>query len=115
MPQSNNGRKGFVAGTALSRGVRVKISSDTVIVSGAGEEGIGTTTESSAISDFVNVRLDSHSVEATASGAITQGANCYGAAAGAVSATLNGRRQGIALEAAADGALFEMMPVGVNS
>jgi len=59
--------------------------------------------------------MDSHSIEVTASGAITENANCYNAAAGAVSATISGPRVGIALEAAINGELLEMMVAGVNS
>lgn len=114
-PQSNDGRKAFTAGAALNRAVRVQFSGGNVIVATAGVEGIGTTLESQNSGESVNVRLDNHSVEVTASGAIAQGGNCYGAAAGAVSATISGRRVGIALEAGTDGNIFEMMPIGVNS
>lgn len=114
-PQSNTGNKSFEAGTALVRGIRVKLSSGTIIASGLGEKGIGQTTDSGASGDFVNVRMDGHSVEAIASGSITENANCYAAAAGDVSATISGPRVGIALEAASDTELFEMMRAGVTS
>jgi len=115
MPQSNDGRKAFEAGEALSRAVRVKLSSGTVVAAGAGEKAIGTTTESKGSGEFVNVRLDNHSVEATASGSIAENADCYNAASGAVADTISGPRVGIALEAASDAEIFEMMVVGVNS
>jgi len=115
MPQSNDGRKAFEAGAALNRGVRVKLSSATVIAAGAGEKSIGVTTEAQNSGEFVNVRLDNHSIEVTASGTIAENGNCYNAASGAVSATISGPRVGIALESATDGELFEMMVAGVNS
>ena len=115
MPQSNDGRKAFEAGTALARAVRVKLSSATVIVSGAGEKAIGATTESKGSGENVNVRMDHHSIEVTASGSIAENQNCYNAAAGAVSGTISGPRVGIALEAASDGEIFEMMVACVNS
>jgi len=114
-PQSNDGRKGFEAGADLDRGVRVKLSSGTVVAAGSGEEGIGNTTESCNDGDFVDVRLDGHTVEAIASGTINENADCYPAADGAVSATIAGRRVGKCIEAAADTELFEMMVIGVNS
>lgn len=114
-PQRNAGEKAFVAGEALTRGKRVKISSNTVVFADAGEEGIGTTTHKVDSGDHVNVHLDRPSIEVEASGAIAQGGDCYAAADGDVSATISGRRQGIALEAGTDGNLFEMMPAGVNS
>lgn len=116
MSQSNDGRKAFTNGAvALAFGARVKISSGTVVVCTAGDEGIGNSTESAAASAVVNIRLDNHSVEAIASGAIAVGDDVYAANGGAMSATLSGRRQGIALEIAADAETFEMLPVGVNS
>ena len=115
MSQSNDGIKAFTAGAALSRGDRVKFSGNNVVVAGAGEEALGTTRNSADSGDTVAVILDHRSVEVTASGAISKGADCYGAADGAVSATISGRRQGIALEAGTDGNLFEMMLAGVNS
>lgn len=115
MPQSNDGRKAFEAGEALARAVRVKLSSATVVAAGAGEKAIGTTTEAKASGDFINVRLDHWSVEATASGSIAENADCYNAASGAVSATISGPRVGIALEAASTGEIFEMMVACVNS
>ena len=114
-PQYNNGNKAFLAVTALAVNVRVKLSGDGVIVTGDGEEGIGTTTDSANINEVVDVALDNRTVEATASGAITLGADCYPAAAGAVKAALSGKRAGICMEAASDTEAFEMMPGGPNS
>lgn len=116
MPQSNDGRKTFLAGEALARGVRVKMSAaETVVACGAGEKGIGFTMESAAINTFVTIRLDHWSVEALASGSITWNNDCYAAASGDVSATISGPRVGIALESASDTELFEMMVACVNS
>jgi hypothetical protein len=114
-PQSNKGEKAFLAGTALSRAVRVKLSSGTVIVTGAGEEGIGVTLGSADSGDHVTVGLDHETREVTASGAITAGGNLYAAASGAMSHTISGRRLAVALEAASSGALFEAMVSCVTS
>jgi len=99
-----------VTSAALARGIRVKLAAaGTVSAAGAGEEGIGTSYDAAASGGNITVELDHKSVEATASGAITAANPCYGAASGAVSATVNGRRIGIALETVADGNKFEMM------
>lgn len=117
MAVSNKGTKAFVAGEDLARARRVKISSATVVYADAGEEAIGTTTKTVDSGSAAPVKLDAAggSVEVTASGAISEGGNLYAAADGKMSATISGRRQGIALEAASDGGVFEMMPTGVNS
>jgi len=115
MPQSNDGRKAFLAVTALARGIRVKLSGGGVIACGAGEKGIGYTTEATLINTFVNIRMDHHSVEATASGAIAVNDDCYPAAAGDVSATIAGARCGIALEVSADTERFELLVACVSS
>ncbi len=110
MPQKNAGQKGFATSEAISRAVRVKLAAaKTVSAAGAGEEGIGTSIDAVASGGQCSVELDHKSVEATASGAITCGNPCYPAASGAVSATVNGRRVGIALESVTDGNKFEMM------
>ena len=117
MPQMNrDGSKGFVTSEAISRAQRVKLAAaGTVSKAGAGEEGIGTAYDSAASGGVVTVELDRKSVEAIASGAITAANPCYAAASGAVSATVNGRRIGVALETVADGNKFEMMLAGVTS
>jgi len=117
MPQMNrDGRKGFTTSAAITRGLRVKLAAaGTVSAAGAGEEGIGTAYDAAASGGVLSVELDHKSVEAVASGAITAANPCYAAASGAVSATVNGRRIGVALETVADGNKFEMMLASVTS
>lgn len=110
MPQANAGLKAFTTSEAIARALRVKLAAaGTISKAGAGEEGIGTSWNAGTSGGQCTVELDHKSVEATASGAITAANPCYPAASGAVSATVNGRRVGIALETVADGNLFEMM------
>jgi len=117
MPQMNrDGCKGFVTSEAIARALRVKLAAaGTVSLAGAGEEGIGTAYDAAASGGNVTVELDHKSVEATASGAITAANPCYAAASGKVSATVSGRRIGIALESVTDGNKFEMMLAGAAS
>lgn len=116
MPQSNDGIKGYVAAAALTRGQRVKLSSGQAAVAGAGEEGIGTARQSCDSGSHASILLDHPTREMIAAGAISAGANVYAAATGRVSATISGRRQGIALEAATTaGDYLEVMVAGVNS
>jgi len=117
MPQMNrDGSKAFVTSAAIARGLRVKLAANgTVGLAGAGEEGIGTSYDAVASGAVLTVELDAKSVEATSSGSITCGNPCYPAAGGKVSATVNGRRVGLALESVTDGNKFEMMISGVNS
>ncbi|HUS38920.1 MAG TPA: hypothetical protein VMX74_05695 [Pirellulales bacterium] len=110
MPQRNAGTKAFNTSAAIARGIRVTLAAaGTVSAAGAGVEGIGTSRAAAASGEALSVYLDNKSVEATASGAITAGNDCFPAASGAVSATVAGRRVGIALETVATGNLFEMM------
>jgi len=107
--------KGYVTSEAITRGDRITLSSGNAAVAGAGEEGIGTARNSADSGDTCTVILDHRSVEVVASGTIAAGGDCYAAASGAVSATISGRRIGIALEAGTDTNYFEMMLAGVNS
>ena len=117
MTQYNIGIKGYAAGEDLIVNRRVKLSSGTVVYADAGEEAIGTVQKATDSGSIAPVALDSAagSVEVTASGSITEQCDLYAANDGKMSATISGRRQGIALEAASDGADFEMMPAGVDS
>jgi hypothetical protein len=117
MSQANrDGCKGFVTSAAIGRAIRVTLeSAGTVAIAGVGAEGIGTSYDAAASGDTISVILDNKSVEATASGAITIANPCYAAAAGKVSATVSGRRIGIALQTVADGNKFEMMLAGAAS
>jgi len=117
MSQMNrDGCKGFVTSAAITRGQRVTLAAaGTVSAAGAGVEGIGTAYDAAASGGNVTVELDHKSVEVIASGAITAANPCYAAASGAVSATVSGRRIGIALESVTDGNKFEMMLAGAAS
>jgi len=118
MSQSNEGVKSIIASEAIGRRIRVKLNtSGQVAIAGAGEEAIGTVTRSIASGGLATVKLDSASGthEVTASGTVTAKDNLYSAAAGAMANTINGRRQGIALESTTTGLPVEMMPTGVNS
>jgi len=110
MSQMNrNGSKGFVTSEAIARGLRVELAAaGTVDICEVGEEGIGTAYDSVGSGETLTVELDHKSVEVIASGAITANNPCYPAAAGKVSATVNGRRIGKALESVTDGNKFEM-------
>ena len=110
MPQSNlDGIKAFTATSAITRGRRVKLSSGEVVVTAAGEEGIGTTRNSADAGTSVSVVLDGRSIEMVATASITAGGNIFAAAAGGVSSTVNGKRIGIALEAASSADLLEVL------
>jgi hypothetical protein len=117
MSQMNrDASKGFVTSEAIGRAIRVKLeSAGTVAIAGAGVEGIGTSYDAAASGGNITVELDHKSVEATASGAITIANPCYAAASGKVSATVSGRRIGIALASVTDGNKFEMMLAGAAS
>ena len=88
---------------------RLLAADGTVGLCEAGDEGIGTSYDGVGSGETVTVELDHKSVEVTASGAITANNPCYPAASGKVSATVNGRRIGKALESVTDGNKFEMM------
>jgi hypothetical protein len=117
MSQANrDGSKGFNTSAAIARGQRVVLAAaGTVSAAGVGVEGIGTAYDSVASGVTCSVELDHKSVEAIASGAITIANPCYAAAAGRVSATVSGRRIGIALSTGSDGNKFEMMLAGAAS
>jgi len=117
MSQYNEGIKTFTADEAIGRRIRVKLSATGVAICGAGEEGIGTTIQSVASGGNASVKLDAAggSHVGTSSGSISIGDSLYAAASGALSATISGRRQGIALEAVSTATAFEFVPTGVNS
>ena len=115
MSQKNNGVRSFISTAAIVRGVRVKLSSGEVVVTGAGEEGIGVTVHGADAGAPVAVELDGHTVEAVAAEAIASGADVYPAASGKVGATPAGVREGIAITSAdADGDFIEYLqkPLG---
>ena len=100
MTQRNAGLKSFISTVAILRALRVKLVSGEVVVTGAGEEGIGSTTHGAAAKAPVAVQLDGHTEELVSAGAVVAGANVYSAADGKVDDAVSGLRLGIALQAA---------------
>ena len=106
MSQENLGAKAFVAGEDLEAYRRVKLSTGSgtqVEYADAGEAFIGFTASKVASGDFVTVNLKTsgRTFKMVAGGAITVGANFYGADDGKISATVSGSIIGKALEASA--------------
>lgn len=109
---SNNGIRTFVAAATITRGQRIKLDStaDQAAVAGAGENGVGFADRTVASGEPVPVRLDAPTSVAIASGTVTWGDTVYQAAAGAVTATANGRKVGLCLKTATTGNETEVMP-----
>lgn len=114
MSQYNNesGLRTFTSGSTLARYLRVKTPS-AVVVAGATDRDLGVVmTAVNTSGDPANVCLPSApgTVPMTADGAITAGAQVYGAASGKVSATANQNPIGMALTAAStDGDIIEVL------
>lgn len=104
--------KSFPAGGAVAIHLRVKTPT-ALAAAGATDIDIGTIEQAALASgDECAVRLRSAqgTCKMVASGAITAGANIYGAASGKVSATINTNPIGVALETVtADGDVVEVM------
>ena len=104
---------------ALSRGIRVKLSGGYLAAAGIGEDCIGVMEKPTFAADPVGAVRPITGVDTlcmVAAGAITQYAEVYEAASGKISATVTGKRLGIALEAASgDGSLIEVLPLGDSS
>jgi len=102
------------AGEDLIAFRRVKISGSTVMYADAGDCGIGTVQAVVDYSENANacIRLDAAGTsKMMASGVIAAGANVYPAADGKITATINGRCIGKALEAAtANGDIIDVLP-----
>lgn len=105
--------KTFVAGAAIAKGLRVKLSAGKLAAAGIADDWIGTMVNASfADGDVVAVRLRTANgtTKFVAAGAVTAGARVYAAASGKVDDTISTELIGIALEAAgADGDFFEVM------
>ena len=101
----------FPSNSALSPYLRVKLSSGYLVVATAADDELGVLEQRTFSTDAVgSVRLpdSGESVRVVAAGAISQYADIYRAADGKVSATPNGARWGVALEAASgDGSQIE--------
>jgi hypothetical protein len=108
-----------VAAGAVGQFLRVK-TPGAVAVAGALDQSFGTAFEASFAAGEIPIILKNAqgSQKMVAAGAITEGANVYGAASGKISAVANGNLEGIAKEAAAaDGDVIEVQPfstVNVN-
>jgi hypothetical protein len=101
MSQCAFGIKTLTAGEALAAYRRVKLSSNTVVYSDAGENFIGITEDAAANGAGVAVGLlGGRTFKCVAAGAVTAGADIYGAADGKVDDAVVGLKIGVALEAA---------------
>lgn len=116
---SVNNHKSAIGGAVLARYVRVKPNGTytnglpNVIACGPSDRDFGITTRPcNTIGDPVDVMLPTASgtIEMTASGAITIGADVYGDANGQITATPNNNKIGMALQAAtASGDMIEVL------
>jgi len=114
------GPRSFPNNSAISGNLRVKLSGGYLVAAGAADDEIGILEDRTFSTDpkgSVRMPATHETVRVTASEAIAQYANVYPAADGKVSATDNGPRWGIALEAASgDGSQIEVLrlpePVG---
>lgn len=111
----DGGSKGFVATAALGEGIIVKLASGEVVAGAAGTDDIiGVTMNSCEAGEQVSVRLRSAAgtLKVKAGGAVAVGDSVTSDASGeAVATTTAGDTVlGTALEAAADGDLFEVLP-----
>ena len=117
MSQFNIGSKAFLAGEALEPYRRVKLSAGSgtqVEYADAGEAFIGFTAAKAAQGEMVSIDLKTRgrTFKATAAGAVTAGADYYGAIDGKISATVSGSIQGKVLEAtSADGEIIEALVI----
>lgn len=111
MSQCAFGIKTLLAGEALAIYRRVQLTSNEVVYSDAGEDFIGVTEGAAADAAAVAVGLlGARTFKCVAAGAITAGADIYGAADGKVDDAVAGLKIGVALEAAlADGDVIEVI------
>lgn len=111
------GYRTFVAGAAIGRHLRVKLTTGKLSLAGLGATDnlveLGTI-EDAAFADGdvrnVSLRNKQGTVKMVASAAITLGASVYGAANGKISSSSSGSPLGIALEAASgDNSIIEVL------
>jgi hypothetical protein len=108
----NSGPISLPANAALGPYVRVKLTAGYLALAGAADDEIGTLAGRILAGETSGavIPLGDDAVLAIAAGAISQFADVYRAASGKLSATPNGQRWGIALEAAAaDGDQFAVL------
>lgn len=115
MPQEfATGTRTFIAGAAIARYARVKLSSGVLAAAGADDDDLGTLlTASTGSGEYRAVRLvnTNGTAQMIAASSISVGARVYAAAAGKVNDVANGRFIGLAMEAAAaDGDVLEVLP-----
>lgn len=111
--------RSFPNNSAISPSLRVKLTGGYLAVAGAGDDELGVMeARSFANNSTGSVRTLSSegTVRMVAAGAITLLADVFRAAGGKISATPNGRRRGIALEAAsADGSEIEVLVLNADA
>jgi hypothetical protein len=111
--------KSYPNNSALAPYLRVKLSAGYLVVAGAGDDELGILEGRTFATDTVGaVRslLLGETVRMVAAGAVSQYADVYRAASGKISATPNGKRIGIAMEAAsADGSQIEVLPLKADA
>lgn len=93
----------FLAGGALARYLRVKLSAGVLVVADAGDNELGTLDAQALAANQAMAVIPSDEPcvrKAVAAGAINQFANVYRAAGGKISATANGPVWGVAMQAA---------------
>ena len=107
--------KSYPNNSAIAPFLRVKLSAGYLAVAGAGDDELGILEGRTFATDTVGaVRalLLGETVRMVAAGAVSQYADVYRAASGKISATPNGKRIGIAMEAASgDGSQIEVLPL----
>jgi hypothetical protein len=114
----NEGKKTYEASAAIEPYRVLQLTSGKVLHNIADADGVvvGFSEYPAAAGDYIAVMMINlpGTREVMASGAIDEGAKCYAAAAGMVSALPVAagtyRQIGVAMEAAADGEVFEIMP-----
>lgn len=103
----------FPNNSALSAGTRVKMSAGYLVAAGAGDDELGileSTVLATDTSASVRLPANNESVRAIVAGAVTQYADIYRAGSGKLSATPNGLRWGVSLEAASgNGSQIEVL------
>jgi hypothetical protein len=105
----------FTATTALARYLRVKLTAGKLVAAGAGEDEVGTLDGAALAADAKVAVIPSGEYcvrKVVAATAVAQYANLYRAAGGKLTATANGKRWGIAMEAASgDGSEINAMQI----
>lgn len=111
--------RSFPNNSAISPFLRVTLSAGYLLAAGAGDDELGVLEGRTFATDAkgsVRPLVANESVRGVAAGAITRYADVYRAAGGKISATPNGKRRGVALEAASgDGSVIEWLPLPADA